>query len=270
MRSPRTIWKNDFTSENIPNWICPHCSLGILEAGKTDFNIIETEASKRAKKEVEWEPEWINGNFTGILKCSSNKCAEMTIVCGEMSVAYGIAYDEMGNQEYPYSEELSPLLFVPALKIIELDANYPEIIETAIIESFKLFWIDSSSCCNKIRIVIELIMNDQKIPKITTSGKKRRKYSLHERIELFGKKSKDESEQLMAIKWIGNSGSHADEKNTKDDALDAYEILEHVLSKLYHSTTHIVKLSKSINRRKKPNSIKRKKKGIWGTPNKKK
>jgi hypothetical protein len=71
--------------------------------------------------------------------------------------------DEDGNQGYTYEEELTPIVFIPSLKIFEYDSDLPEELRKAIDESFELFWTDPSSCCNKIRIVIELIMNDQKI-----------------------------------------------------------------------------------------------------------
>jgi len=37
--------------------------------------------------------------------------------------------------------------------------------------------------------------------------------------------------QLMALKWLGNSGSHSGEVS-RDDLLDAFEILEHALAEL--------------------------------------
>ena len=66
----------------------------------------------------------------------------------------------------------------------------------------------------------------------------------------------------MAIKWIGNFGSHASDLLTKDDVLDAYEILELVISKLYEreDSIRVKKLSKDIVKRKKPLGIKRIKK----------
>jgi hypothetical protein len=86
MKSTRTIWKNNFNSENIPNWPCPYCSIGILEGDKDNFTVFETEASKKYKRELEWEPEWIAGIFNGILTCGNNKCKEKIIISGKMSV----------------------------------------------------------------------------------------------------------------------------------------------------------------------------------------
>ena len=97
-------------------------------------------------------------------------------------------------------------------------------------------------------------MNYYKVKKTTIDKKgKRRGLSLHARIEEFRRKFPNEADMLMAIKWIGNSGSHASEKLTKDDTLDGFEILEHVIHKLFETETkRIKKLTKIINKKKGP------------------
>lgn len=70
-------------------------------------------------------------------------------------------------------------------------------------------------------------------------------YTLHKRIERFKIKNPEQAESLMAIKWIGNSGSHTNRSLTKDDILDSFEILEHVTTKLYETDTkRITQLTK--------------------------
>ncbi len=76
---------------------------------------------------------------------------------------------------------------------------------------------------------------------------------LHKRIERFKIKNPEQAESLMAIKWIGNSGSHTSTSLTKDDILDSFEILEYVTTKLYETDTkRITQLTKQINKKKKP------------------
>ena len=64
---------------------------------------------------------------------------------------------------------------------------------------------------------------------------------------------KDLSDRLLAIKWLGNFGSHGSEKITIDDVLDAYEIMEDVLHEVYPDRgRNVSKLTKEINRKKGP------------------
>jgi hypothetical protein len=52
--------------------------------------------------------------------------------------------------------------------------------------------------------------------------------TLHQRIELLSKNRPEAGKQLMAIKWLGNTGSH-DSEVSFDDLLSGYELLETTL-----------------------------------------
>ncbi|QRR00803.1 DUF4145 domain-containing protein [Dyadobacter sandarakinus] len=113
--------------------------------------------------------------------------------------------------------------------------------------------MDTASCANKVRVVVEKMMDDLKIKKTYTSSRSRKSYSLHQRIEFFKTKYPQFADSVMAIKWIGNSGSHNNDPINKNDILDAFEILNYVLADLYEThKKRIHRLTKTINKRKKP------------------
>jgi|LNFM01.1.fsa_nt_gb hypothetical protein len=259
MAITRTIWKNSFEKDRVPSWTCPSCQSGNLKGDKTTIKVIESAASKAAHSDEDWDPEWISGHFGGTLKCSNAQCGDLVLVMGKMFVDPDSEYDEENDtMHYIYREFLIPQAFFPSLHIFQIHPDVPRDLASAIVESFKLYWIDISSCANKIRIVVELIMDEQKITRTFTTGGKRKSHSLHKRIELFKVTKPEEADYLMAIKWIGNSGSHTNGGLTKDDILDAYEILEFVTTKLYEKDSHrLKKLSKEINKKKKPIAKKR-------------
>ena len=81
--------------------------------------------------------------------------------------------------------------------------------------------------------------------------------SLHARIDLFRQTNPDLADALMAVKWIGNAGSHS-RPIMREDLLDGYELMEHVLDELFvQREKRIARLSRQINRRKRPRSVKR-------------
>ena len=93
----------------------------------------------------------------------------------------------------------------------------------------------------------------------TKKGKLER-LSLHARIELFANKNPkknpnknaDVGEKLLAIKWLGNTGSHSDTLK-HEDVLDAFELFSHALDEIFEETSvRLKKLSSSINRNKGP------------------
>ncbi len=55
----------------------------------------------------------------------------------------------------------------------------------------------------------------------------------------------------MAIKWLGNAGSHCGDKMTFDDVFDGYDMLSFILDELYDNKhEHVKKLAKKINKKK--------------------
>ena|ERR1700679_2399530 len=73
--------------------------------------------------------------------------------------------------------------------------------------------------------------------------------TLHERIEIYSTVESKLGGQLMALKWLGNSGSHEGEI-TEDDVLAGFEILEETLQEIVNERSRkIAKLTKQLHRR---------------------
>jgi hypothetical protein len=250
----RLLFKSPFTLNNVPSWICPTCKTGILKGDKKSIKAYESIESKSVHSHEAWEPDWINGAFVGILNCSNSDCGEAVSILGKMNYVEGQEYDyELDRLDFHYQEELTPLQLYPTISIFQIQEEVPDKIKNIIMNSFSLYWLDLSSCANKIRTAAEYIMDDRKVPKTFLSKGKRKGHSLHKRIELFSKTNQEVAELLMAIKWIGNTGSHQFDNLTKDDILDSFEILEQVTFRLYDtSSNRIKKMSKIINKKRRP------------------
>jgi Domain of unknown function (DUF4145) len=228
----------------IDGWPCPHCGNGILKAYKNKIHREETKPSKSIQEESGGQYPYSEYYFSGLLKCVN--CSEHISVIGN---ADDYAHAEEGEQSWYFY----PKLFYPPLLFFSLSSKFPKKISNEIKNSFLLFWADCASSANRVRTVVELIMNAQKIKKSFISKKgKRRYYSLHERIEFFqnlNPKKKEIGQYFMAIKWIGNEGSHPLNELKQDDIIEAFEMLEAALIELYPSK-HLVKLAKAITKRK--------------------
>lgn len=227
----KEIWIN-YTND-LP---CPRCEHGHLQdVGKDQgFETLES------RIENEFQPGGIvspSATFlvTGHIQCS--KCKEV-VICSYRRIEDVRHLDEQGY-EVPF---LEPLYYMPSPPIIKIPFSCPREVANLLRVSFQIYWVDLGSCANKIRISIECLMNLLEIPANA---------NLHSRIEDFKNTNETVGDLLLAIKWIGNSGSHHADI-TKDAVLDGYEMLEYALERLYNDREQrLITLSQKINLNKK-------------------
>ena len=80
--------------------------------------------------------------------------------------------------------------------------------------------------------------------------------NLHKRIEVFSHTEPMIGKQLMALKWLGNTGSH-DGDVVKNDVLDAFEIIEHTLLELIEQRSkRLAALASGLEEKHRPGAKK--------------
>jgi hypothetical protein len=249
----RKLLKLPFKLENSPDWICPTCGKGILRIKRDSFFQDEVSNSRDAHSHEAWEPEWIQYVYTCLLICSNERCKEVVANTGTGSVDWEIAEDENGEQEQVYVDFFLPKHFEPHLQLFKVPNKCPDTVAKPLDESFKLFFSSPSAAANNVRIAIEELLSELKIKRFTISNGKRRFINLHQRIELLPPKYAQFKEMILAIKWLGNAGSHGHGEVTKDDVMDAYELTAHILEEIYESkVTKLKTLAKKVNQKKGP------------------
>jgi hypothetical protein len=253
MAIDKEYWKEIFFEEkNFPEIKCPTCNKGFIKPLKDAFKSKETSESKQQHEHDDWEPEWIRYRFSAILECEHEKCKDIVVCTGTGSVEPDMEYNHLDETWQPiYRDFYSPKYFIPSLKIIPIRTTYPKELASELNNSFSHFFSDLTSCANKIRVCIEILMDELNVKKTELKGRKRKNLTLHARILEYKTQNPEVADYLLAINWIGNSGSHYDQL-TKDDILDAYKLLDYTLSKLFdNQEKEIKKLSKEINKKKK-------------------
>ncbi|MGH9752654.1 MAG: DUF4145 domain-containing protein [Blastocatellia bacterium] len=230
-------------------WPCPTCHLATLELSSQTLKRVETRKSKLRHKDPRWDRDWEESQFSCFLVCKT--CQETVVVAGEVKVEAG------PDDEEPYSviyeDRYIPRFVSPAPRIINIPKTAPPEIQKELQKSFQLYWLDVESCANRIRSCIEALLDYQRVKKTVINKKgKRVKLSLHNRIEEFKKKSSALANLSMAIKWLGNAGSHTS-AITRNDIQDACKMMEHLLAEIYDPPAkNLAKMAKQINRSKRP------------------
>lgn len=250
-------WTGEFELSGSLLWTCPNCAAAKLRVKARTLADGETRASKASHSHDGWEPEWIAGRFSCLLECPH--CSTDIGLAGTYTVRDERGYAD-GEEVGEYVKYYTPGYFTEAPRVIDLPQETPDAVSNEVEKSFQLFWSDPLACANRIRVAIELLLTAQRVNRSVggpRTGKPRKMLSLHQRIELFAEKKSQLAEKLMAIKWIGNAGSHADVVEV-GDLLDAYDILCFVLDELYvDRSKRIGALARAINRREAPRSKRR-------------
>lgn len=249
----RRIYKLPFNKNKSPDWICPTCGNGALRIKDNTFHFEELTSSKNAHNHEAWEPEWIEYVYSCLLYCSNATCSEVVANNGIGTVDWYSGYDHNDTPVQEWDEIFSPRYFEPHLKLFEYPGETPIEIASEIDQSFSLFFSNPASASNHLRISLEHLLTFLKVKRQETKKGKRLFLSLHRRINLIPTKFEDLKCMLLAVKWLGNAGSHAKKEITSDDVLDAYEIMDVVLREIFEEKRKKAKaLAKKINKKKGP------------------
>lgn len=238
--------------DHAPNWPCPKCYYGKLILLEGSKDRLEHGWSEAAHGQDYWEPEWTDGVFSWVLKCSDNKCGHYVIASGKYSVDLGIE-ETPWNVEQVWKIYYQPYAFSEAPPIIEIRDYFPKELEEHLASAFSLFWIDPSSCLNKIRTCVEDILTLKQIPRFSNRNNRRIRLTLHSRIERYSQQYPETGKFLMALKWLGNEGSHSGKNSEikRNDLIEAFEILEHAIEAIFSNKANaLLRKANSINRRK--------------------
>lgn len=232
----------DYFREDEIDLPCPCCDGGLLKIDKEAFHTKSTNGARFALENFD-VPELSGFKFVSILTCKN--CEDIANMAGTASlISYhgrcGIEECERKDhvdEEFHTHFHYEIKYIDPPINIIKVIEDVPQGMFEALRDSFSLFWSDQGSAGNKIRIALELFMDEVNIPKTFVDKKGViRDMPLGKRIEKFGeiedKKHEGLSRLLASVKWLGNEGSHVG-KLGKEDLLNAYEVLEHILDEFF-------------------------------------
>lgn len=253
----RKMLKLPFTLDRTPGWQCPTCGSGVLQIKKGSFHHGELCGSRGRQHLEEWDPEWTEYVYSCLLVCSNSQCQEVVSSSGVGTIDFDVYQDANGDPSQDFRDEFRPRYFEPCLLLLTIPEKCPEAVSAPLRDSFRLFFISPSAASNSVRIAIEALLTDLKVKRFSTPKGRRRFIALHQRIELIPPKYSALKEHLLAIKWLGNAGSH-DSSDSKaqisaDDVLDSYEFTEHVLQEIYAPKAKtLLARAKKVNKKRGP------------------
>ena len=234
-----------FTEHHCPDWACPSCGAISLAIQPGTFHYSAQPESLNIWASSEGETEDIRLVFSCLLRCERSRCKAVVAASGS-----GYVCETPGEAceqgEEPFYELFQARSFTPALVAFVIPPQCPTSVAQSLMQSFALFLSAPGAAANVIRIALEQLMDALGVPK---------QRSLHQRIESLPTQYKEHQDALMAIKFLGNAGSHEIDKVTAPDIDHAYTIIEFVLRKIYEgSTASVRQLTARLETRFRPAS----------------
>lgn len=222
-----------FIGEVPPKWPCPSCTDGYLSPKGDKIEYHNDALTTNESAAPDFRIDEYGFVFCATLEC--NNCNEIVIASGIGGLEHDYEDKYGGNGYY---EHFSPTFFQPALKIIDFPSNpeFPIDLRRLLTQSFTLFWCDYNACANKIRSILELLLDALAVPRRADNSSKG-DLKLHQRIERFpatsGSEDDDIKKMIMALKWMGNTGSHELAGIERPDLIDGFKMLERCLYRAY-------------------------------------
>jgi hypothetical protein len=225
------------------------CGGGYLKLVPDTLHALPTAASLREQAHPAWDADWSKLRFVAMLQCNNKTCMEAITLAGTGRIE--VVQTEADNQEC--IEFYTPEFFKPSPNLIVIPKECPTEVVDQLHLAFVSSWSDASASANHIRIAVERLLDFIKQPKTRLLFKgKRELLTLHKRIEGLASRDKPLSDSLLAVKWLGNAGSHSDVL-TRNEVFDALDILEAALDELFTKKGKVLKaLVKKINQKKGP------------------
>lgn len=249
----RTPYMLPFTREHAPTWLCPVCRSGHLRLLTDTLAERESRASLKDHDHSDWEPDMIRGVFSCLFECNNEHCKEFVSCAGISRVVSTEVLDDEYGWAQQQEEHFYPQYFAPSLVLMDIPKACPETVRKHLRESFALAYADAGAALNCARAGIEAILTDLSIARSRIQNGKRRIISLHQRIESLPNKYAEQKQMLLAVKWLGNAGSHNGVELGVGDLRSAYDLLESVLAEIYDKKTAKLKaVAKKVNKKKGP------------------
>lgn len=222
------------------DWPCPECGQLTLEIEKESFRHAATAETQKDRDEEWFEPDMTRFIFSCIARCSRASCGEVVACQGTGGVEEN---EELSKAVEQYYLWFRPLSFLPALPPFQLPHKCPEKIAAPLTGAFSVFLMQPGAAANLIRIAVERMLTAMGVPEV--KGKK-----LHHRLEALSGSYEHYRDRLMAIKFLGNAGSHSYDDVEVNDVEDAFGIMDHTLGELFSGRKEDIEiLTKRLNDR---------------------
>lgn len=226
-----------FQKDAMPDWRCPKCNRATLVPVPKSFKELRTaRVHQLVARQGGLAPDDEEFVFTCLLVCSQKNCLQPVSVSGD-----GYLEQEWSgryNEDSYYVSIYRPRHFYPPLSLFTPCDQYPDKIKEQLRELSAQLPGNPQAAVNALRTTLEIVLDNFDVPR-----KENNRYlSLDNRIKRIPTPYHYVQMGFMAMKWLGNTGSHNLQPVSPEDVEGACNMLDDFLQRIYrqptdHSTT---------------------------------
>jgi hypothetical protein len=208
-----------------------------------------------ARNHSAFEPEWVAGTFSVLGECENPECGQKMHGTGDYTVAYAkkSVSDEPWQDPQPeYSEYYQLSHLYPAPRLIQPPKSAPGEVQEGLLRAARVLLADAGLAGTALRASVERFLTSEGISAVDSSGRFR---NAHVRIQEWGATDvgrKSVANLFLAIKWLGNAGTHEDSDLTILEVLEGADVLDEAFHRVY-TGPDIDARAQSINSARGPN-----------------
>jgi hypothetical protein len=213
-----------------PRPSCPNCKSGFIRF--SDPQTTESYESRRERNNEAWDPEWIHGTFTVDGTCENHECQLSVHGTGDYRVDWSSRTQDFDTHGPLYSEYFKLTHLHPPMMIMPIPKTAPEEVKAGVLRASRVLFADPGLAATALRATVERFLTSEGVAS-EVNGSFR---TAHQRIaEWLGTDIGREStgRLLLAVKWLGNAGTHEDADLTTTEVLEGAMMLDEAFHRVY-------------------------------------
>jgi hypothetical protein len=213
-----------------PRPTCPQCGTGYIGFAAPASD--ESHETAQLHGHDYFDPDWIKGTFVVRGQCENSDCRSAVYGTGDFHV--DLSSDQDFESRGPdYSEYFKLIHLHPAIRIMSVPKSAPDEVREGVLRGSRVLFADPGLAATALRATVERFLTTAGIPGRTTTGSF---IPADTRIQQWAAQDptrETTAHLFLAVKWLGNAGTHEDADLTTTEVLQGASVLDEAFHRIY-------------------------------------
>jgi hypothetical protein len=209
---------------------CPNCRSGYI--GFAEPSEDESHESAPHHGHEAFEPDWIRGTFVIRGQCENRECQLAVHGTGDYFVDYSTQQVDFDSPGPLYSSYYKLTHLHPPMLLMPIPKSAPEEIREGVLRASRVLFADPGLAATALRATVERFLTAEGV----TGGPSGKFQTADVRIKQWSAQDPSRlavANLLLAVKWLGNAGTHEDADLTTTEVLEGAAMLDEAFHRVY-------------------------------------